>query len=216
MRHISQAKGALAALFISVFLGSYAQATLVVPMPVEKLVSTAKVVVWGKVVQMDVDSSTGRRTAVVEASEVVRAPEEFRNERDFYVPLENFAEAHGDLISRVTGAPELVVGEELMLFLDPISSKQEGARQRLDKRKLFALTGFHQGKLAVVTDEQGVRRVATFEQVEPVKVSTAELRAQRTSPRWTPKQGLRAAELRESVEKLRTLDSLLNAVRGAQ
>lgn len=192
------------------------RATVVIPRRLEDLAQRAPVVVHGKVVQIDVSSHNGYRTAIVEANEVVRAPVEFRQERDFYIPLANRAIPFRSLVEVIPAAPELLLGEELVLFLRPVPAGREGPYRRNDGRRLFALEGFQQGKARVFSDSEGIRRLATWDTVPDVELSGPELQKQKTTARLSSKSQPRAlavpADLKESC---RSLDSILNLARGA-
>ncbi|MBS1985205.1 MAG: hypothetical protein JST16_13630 [Bdellovibrionales bacterium] len=194
-------------------LSSSASATTVLPLGVDDLVGRSPVVIYGRVAQIQVDSGTGERTAVVESLDVAKSPEEFKHQRDFYVPLLNRA-LPGRLMERVAGAPELRPDEELVLFLRPVDVDREGLHRRRDGQRIFALEGFHQGKLRVVHDATGARRLLTWDLAPEGALSATQLRAQSTTPRTT---GLRPQSVPTGVpvESLRTLDSVLNAARAA-
>jgi hypothetical protein len=168
--------GAACALSLPVF------AATVAPRPFSDLASSSPVVVHGRVVQIEVDSESGRRTAVVEALEIVRSPEKLRTERDFRVPLLNRSIPRSELVEWVPGAPELRDGEETLLFLRPLGTDDRGGRA------LYALDGFHQGKFRVVEDSHGVRRVLAWDQLAEASVEPANLKHAKTSLR----RGLRS------------------------
>lgn len=198
-----------------------AGATTVLSLSPEQLVERAPIVVYGQVVQIEVDSLTGRRTAIFEATEVAKSPQEFRSQRDFYIPLLNRAIPHRDLMEWVAGAPELKLREELVVFLRPIDPDQEGVNRRNDTRRIFALEGFQQAKLRVFRDEAGVRRLATWAERPEREPTPPEVRAQKSSARvktsrkGTPESQSLARALRSEAPSMRTLDSLLNAARSA-
>jgi hypothetical protein len=190
-------------------LSGWARATTVVTLSPENLARQAPIVVHGRVVQMDVDGQTGFRSAIVEALDIPRAPEEFRQVRDFYIPLLNRAIPNRDEMEWVAGAPELKVGEELVLFLRPVPAESQGLHARIDGRPLFALQGFHQGKMRVVKDKRGVRRLAAWNEFPEKPVSPVEIRGQRTTTRIKESVSL----LTVPSSELRSLDSLLNLAR---
>lgn len=196
-------------------LGGALQATVVIPRRIDDLALKAPVVVHGKVVQIDVNSKNGYRTAIVEASEVVRAPTAYRQERDFYVPLANRAIPFRGLVEVIPSAPELLLGEELVLFLRPVPVGREGPYRRTDGKTIFALEGFQQGKARVFSDSEGVRRLATWDTVPDVELSGAELQKQKTTPRLSSKSQARALAVPAALkESCRSLDSILNLARG--
>ena len=169
----------------------------------EELVDTAPVVVYGKVVALEENPLTGHRTAVFEVLEVARAPEEFKSQRDFLVPLYSRKIPGKGIRERVVGAPELKIHEELVLFLRPIAKTQEGSQRRSDGQRLFALEGFHQGKLSVVEDDQGARRVRLWNE-EP-------LSSQGSS---SGNSGFAAKSLGTPSDNLRQLSVLMNRARA--
>ncbi len=197
-----------------VLFGLKSHATTVLPMNVNDLIARSSIVIHGKVVQMDVNEK-GYRVAVVEALEVLRAPEEFRQRRDFHIPLFNRAVPHSDWIDYVPSAPELVLLEELVIFLDPIAPEEEGFFKRLDGQRLFSLHGFHQGKMRVLPDAAGVRRVAAWNELPEPLNSLKDLKKQKTTKRF----GVRTASKMkytldaDRLTRLRSLDELGNRVR---
>ena len=195
-------------------VSTLAHATLVVPKSLDELAARSPVVIYGNVTQIEVDPKTGLRTALFESLETVRAPEAFKKQRIFAIPLWDRAIPRSDLIERISGAPELKWSEELVLFLTPVERSQEGLYRRADKSPLFAIDGFHQGKFRVLRDASGVRYVAAWNQSPTDNpLSAQELRQQKTTPRalLTSKRTLSDKD----SESYRSLDSLINAVRSA-
>jgi hypothetical protein len=193
-----------------------AHATLVVPQTIEQLTKGAAIVVHGRVVQMDVDGESGRRTAVVEALEVAKGSSAEKRRRDFRVPLLNRAVPRADLVEQISMAPELHPGEEVVLYLVPRAVTASGPQPGAEET--FALNGFQQGKLRVLNDARGVRRVLQWDEAprEPV-LSPLELARQRTTPRL---QLVRAGTANPQAlppidDHLPTLDAVLNLARGS-
>lgn len=199
---------------LPIFLSLSVFATTVVPMKFNDLDRESSIIVYGKVVQLDVNPQ-GFRSAVVEALEVVRAPQALKTERDFIVPLLNRAVPRSDLVDVVPMAPELRPSEEVLLFLEALRPEDAGPYARLDGRPLFTLKGFYQGKLRVFADGQGVRRAAMWNEVPEVKLPPIELKSQKT----TTRMGLRALTSPEllpdaaSLARLPALDGVLNRLR---
>lgn len=192
------------------------RATTVLPRRIEDLAQNAPVVVYGKVVQIDVQSQNGFRTATIEAFEVVRAPEEFRQNRDFLVPLLNRALPHRNLVEVIPSAPDLRPAEEVVVFLRPLAESAEGPFRRTDGKRLFTLEGFYQGKARVFSDALGIRRVAAWDDLPEVDANGQELLQQKTTPRLA--LGVKAQSLAvpaAAAAKMRTLDALLNLARGS-
>jgi hypothetical protein len=195
---------------------SVARATLVVPRTLEQLTKGASVVVHGRVVQMDVDSESGHRTAVVEALEVAKGSSEEKHRRDFRVPLLNRAIPRADLVEQISMAPELRLGEEVVLYLVPRAVTASGPHP--GNEETFTLNGFQQGKLRVLNDARGVRRVLQWDEAprEPV-LSPLELARQRTTPRLQlMRAGTASPQALPPVDDhLPTLDAVLNLARGS-
>jgi len=159
-------------------------ATTLVAKSLADLTARSPIVVHGRVVQVEVNSRNGRRTAIVEALDVVRAPADYRAQRDFPVPLHNRALPRSDLVEWVPAAPELFEGEELVLFLRPLAEDDLApSDRRLDGKTSFALDGFQQGKFRVASDERGVRRVLGWDQAPDPALEPARLKAVRTTVR---------------------------------
>jgi len=208
---VSKAFGLSCSLFL-ISLGAHA--TTVRPLDVDQLMQLAPIVVYGKVVQIEVSSETGLRTAVIEAMEVPKGPADIRERRDFHVPLFNRAIPRSDLIERVPSAPELQVLEEVVLFLEPRPRAEKGLFFRTDQRDLYYIQGLYQGKMRVLSDRLGRRHVAAWSQVPDKIMTDRELRKQRTTPRAALSEtqvSLRTATVQ--VETLPTLYSLLNQAR---
>lgn len=188
----------------------WAGATTVVPETRTSLLGKAPIIVHGKVVQMEVHPTTGQRTAIVEAFEVAKGAEVYKRQRDFYIPLLNRAIPHRDLVQVVPAAPELALGDEVVVFLRPWPEDSG----RADGRPIFALEGFHQGKYRVVSDARGVRKVAAWDELPDRPLNPAELQTQKTSVRIQRGASKGPVESPAVVDKLESLDSLLNAARA--
>lgn len=186
-------------------------ATTVLPETRTSLLGKAPIIVHGKVVQMEVHPTTGQRTAIVEAFEVAKGSEAYKHQRDFYIPLLNRAIPHRDLVQVVPAAPELALGDEVVVFLRPWP---EGLN-RPDGRPIFALEGFHQGKYRVVSDAHGVRKVAAWDEIPDRPLNASELQTQKTSVRLQRGASRGLVESPAVVDKLESLDSLLNSARAA-
>ena len=192
-------------------IGSWA--LTVVPMGLSELARKASVVVHGRVVQIEVDPISGRRTAILEPLDVVKGDVLWKQERAFYIPLLSRAIPRSDLIQTVPGSPNLELEEEVVAFLQPVDPAREGALARRDGRRIFVLEGLQQGRWRVVQDKNGIRRALSWDEAPEKLLSADALRAQKTSRR------LKARSLRTprstDLENRRTLDSVLNAVRAA-
>jgi len=195
-----------------------AQATLVVERSLEQLLRSATIVVYGQVVQIEVDSGSGFRTAIVEVKEIAKAPADLQHEREFYVPLLNRALPHTDLVEFVSEAPELRWGQEVLLCLQPVADP--GVHRRLDGRPIYALLGLFQGKFTVLPDRLGVRRLASFRDLPEEALSAHALQAQRSTPRL--QRGILPRNLNIQApeppamllsEELPGLDAVLNRAR---
>jgi hypothetical protein len=181
-------------------------------MNLEALLNEAPIVVYGKVVQIEVESGTGFRTALVEPLDVARAPAEFKDAREFYIPLRDRAIPRSDIIERVSQAPDFKLDEEVLLFLHPIPVRVEGLRHRKDGRRIFAMDGFFQGKFKIFEDKEGVRRVLAWDEGRETRTSDQDLRAQST----TARRPLHAQSQRETLDRpqARALDAVLNSARS--
>lgn len=193
-------------------------ATTILPMTMDDLFRESPVIVYGKVVQMEVNPQ-GFRTAIVEALDVPRAPENLKQQRDFAIPLLNRAIPRSDLVDVVSMAPELKVLEEVFLFLEPVRAGQEGPYARLDSTPLFTLKGFFQGKLRIFEDQKGVRRAGAWNEIPETVLEHKELKKEKTTPRMSlrAQATLSVEDLKVDSSKLsnlRTLDELLNRARG--
>ncbi len=192
-----------------------ALATLVIPETPFSLVEKSPIVVWGSVVQIEVDSQTGYRTAVLEVKEIPKSPERLRQSKEFWIELQNRGVPRTDLVELVASAPELKVGEELVVFLRPLKQNHPKQIKRTDSRELFSLEGFYQGKLRVYQDSYGVRKVwAWNEGPDDVALSPKEIQTSKTTPRMAMGKIKAAAVVRKSEEEQGILlDSLLNRAR---
>ncbi len=195
-----------------------AHGTTVIPLSLDDLTKRAPVIVYGRVVQIEVDSKSGWRTAVVEATEVAKGSEEFRHQRDFYIPLHDRFIPFTDIAERVSDAPDLKVLEEVVLFLRPIPQHQEGVHARRDSKRIFSLMGFHQGKLRVFRAENNVRFVAAWNERPEKKQSLRDLQKQKTTKRFG-KNKIKTQEDEkinlDSLKNLQSLDAVLNKARAA-
>ena len=200
---------------LSVFYAACGFATTVLPQTLEQLSSRAPLVVHGRIIQIEVDGATGRRTAILEPLEIVKGLSQWKTEREFYLPLANRALPHSDLIEAVPGAPEVRAGEEIVAFLQAVEPGREGLFARTDGHRVFIFQGFQQGRYRVVRDSKGVRRALSWDEPGERRSSPSELRKQKTTPRF------RAAQLKTPVDSSlttdqgKTLDFVLNVVRAA-
>ena len=78
-------------------------------------------VVYGRVVQILVQESSGRQLALVQAREQVRGPQS--NGQDFYVPIHHRYIKSRQEVESISGAPNFKLGEELLLFLREVPSE---------------------------------------------------------------------------------------------
>ncbi len=183
-------------------------ATTVEPFSQDRLLREAPLIVHGVVVQIETGRG-GRRSARLEAREVLRAPDGFRGLSEFRLPLRNHVSPDGRMAYRVGLAPDFKVGEEVVAFLVPRG-------QAGDVAAGFDLLGFHQGKFRVVSDATGVRRVRSWDQAPEAPLSDEELAAQR---RGTARFQTKSSSLQlplvggGEAQQLMTLDELLNRAR---
>jgi hypothetical protein len=202
--------------FLSGCLGGFlSHATLVEPMDSGALVRRAPIVAYGQVAQIEVDASTGRRTAIFEAFDLAKAPQAYKHERDFYIPLMNRAIPQSDLVETVIGAPELKLGDVLVVFLAPLLESELGPNERrADGRPVYSLVGFHQGKFRVVKDRDGIRRALSWDegQENSSRPKVADLRSAKTTKRVEARI---SEEIVNGSEKFQSLDSLLSKARAA-
>ncbi len=202
--------------FFAIHFGVQSAATTVLQESSESIARRAPVVVYGKVVQIDVDSQSGFRTAIVESIETARAPQEFQNLRDFYIPLLNRSIPNRDEVEVVFSAPELHLLEEVVLFLAPIDPAKEGYFRRTDAKQLFTLEGFYQGKMKVAEDLYGVRHALAWNEVVESSMTAIDLKKQKTTPRL--KVHSKSAPVGvldpKSLSHSMTLDSILNISRA--
>ena len=190
-----------------------ARATTVLPLSAEQLAERSPIVIYGRVVQIEV-AANGARTAIVETIDTVRAPAPYDSQRDFLVPLLDRRIPGRDIIERVSGAPELKLREELVVFLRPIQDAQAGLWQRRDGQPLFALEGLGQGRFRVLESRQGARVVqgSTDPDHSESSLSDQELLNFKPSVRLKPSKANPRPQA--TNESLATLDSLLTKVRA--
>ncbi len=191
-----------------------ALATTVAPQSLPELSRRSNLVVHGRIVQIEVDASSGRRTAVLEPLEIVKGDAIWKTEREFYIPLHNRAIPRGNLIEVVPAAPDLRYGEEVVAFLQPLDRARQGAFARRDGRPVFVLEGLQQGRWRVIRDAGGVRRVLAWDEGFERASTPAQLRQEKTTPRTRLGKLVTPQDKRDEISQSRTLDSLLNLVRG--
>jgi hypothetical protein len=193
------------------FLSRLSLATLVVPETPESLAVKAPIVAYGFVTQIQVNPETGYRTAVFEALDLAKSFNQRKKQKEFLVELTNRAIPKSQLVELVSGAPELKLGEEVVLFLRPIEAR---SRRRSDQKSFFSIEGFYQGKMRVVRDSQGVRRALAWNSLPAEQgVSMKALYHQKSTHKLKVDQIKSQNSGDESLKEARTLDSILNFAR---
>ncbi len=204
-------KLALKSLLAIAVVCSEAKATWVVPETIQSLSKKAPLVVYGYVAQIEVHSQTGRRTALVEALDVAKSPKLLENQKEFLVELTNRGIPRSDLVEIVSGAPELKVGEEVVLYLRPATDSLTQFRSRTDQKPLFVIEGFHQGKLRVFRNQNGVRQVWTLShRNSQISLTPEEIKKQTTTQRVKAPVYLKS----QDSDNVISLDSVLSQARN--
>lgn len=200
----------LKVLFFCLFfsLSKTSISTLFVPKSPKELIREADVVLFGLVEDVWVDSRTFYRIARVRVGEVAKAAPAFQGQTYVEIPLLDRSLNNGKVIERIPGAPEIYKGEELLLFLKHIP--RERRRHIRSQSELFAIHGFVQGKMSVLQDALGVRRVLSWKDSKVPKLSDQELIQ-------TTQQGRSAIKMKASIQSdltsFETLDHWLNEIR---
>lgn len=181
--------------------------TSILTMNTQELTRTADVIVFGTVTQILVNEKTNDRSALIEAFETPKCPSDLTHLREFQVQLLGRTLPGGEIVEKYLGAPELLEGEKLVLYLK---------RVRNINADQFTIVGFHQGKLKVLKDARGVRRVAGPLELPPT-FTTKQFPPQTQS---TPKKTFLSQDfpaipktLRQAQGPLPTLDEVLNLAR---
>lgn len=205
---------------------SQSQATVVKTMDFDSLSKSADAIVYGTVVQIDVNPHSGERTAIVEADDVIYAKTEFRNYRDFPIYLYNRAQPRSDIVAMVPLAPDVSEGEELLLFLYAVPEQRSTYSLRHAGKRVFLISGMYQGKYSIYRDKSGVRRVAHPTQANSVRLTAKQLQTQKTTSKKSSLAARRiflkqqAENLKQiKIAELPTLNHMINqvhSVRGGQ
>jgi hypothetical protein len=134
------------ALAISWSFASLAVATVVIPAGVAELAMEARAIVHGRVVRVETRQGEGRR---VERLVTVQVADYLKGALGNVVQLQLPGGTYGRYTTFQIGAPEIVEGDEVVLFLG-----------QADTDPLPHLLGFHQGLYRLVTDpDTGTRFV---------------------------------------------------------
>jgi hypothetical protein len=133
----------LAAILAVLASSGVAQGTVVAPMDLASLTRSADLIIRGAVLDTRASVSEDRRQIHTLASVRVLARQKGECFPEIHVRLPGGSA--GDLTQRVAGAPELFVGDEVLLFL----------RRLPGEKPVYAITGFSQGKFNIVEDRKG-------------------------------------------------------------
>lgn len=181
-------------------------------MGLEDLAQRSPLVVHGVVVQLEVRPDDGSRFAILEALDVVRAPPEFQHLRDFVIPLLDRKIPGTSLVERIVGAPELILRQEVLVFLRPMAKTEQGRFRRADGQAVFFLDGLAQGVFSVVEDSLGVRWVAR-DGDQALALADAELVGSSPTPRFDAANKISSAKQERHT---RRLVDVLSVVRQTQ
>jgi len=147
---------------ICLFSPQYCFATLVKPMGVKELSKNADCVFWAAVKEIHVDPQSFFRKAELRLKENIESEACVREETTLrgpiYVRLENRYIPSSQSFEKVVGAPELKVGEEILVFLSRAKNKEAQNRG-------YSVTGFHQGIYRIFKDSLGRSKALSFREM---------------------------------------------------